>query len=267
MNYGIFTIALLAAVAPQAGFAGPSRSDSIRVEIPLKTLLSPRYGFEQKNNIDVVLYGALPNGCYTLADTVIEKAADEHTINVKQFANRETQGMCAQASSLTEQMQLVIPFTNDVSMGQLGVGTYNLNYLSEDGTLRARPLEISANITSTPDTLPYAATLAVDAPVMINAGDELKVTIRGLLNSTCTRLNDEVHVLNENDVLVLLPTVHVETGVMCAQVMIPFEKEVNLGKTPQENISENSPAVRLIHVRSMNGKALNKVVIITHNGA
>lgn len=262
MKIGISLLAALTAMSPQLVQAEATNTPtSTRLEIPVKALLAPQYGFEQKNNIDVVLYGSLPNGCYTLADTQIEKIGDGHTISVRQFANRDSSGICALNGSgdsgLPEHMRLVVPFTNDISIGQLDVGDYNFLYTLENGAVGTRPLQVAKNITSTPDTLPYAATMAAEAPIVLNVNDDLRVTISGVLNSSCTKLNEDVQVMNENDVFVLLPTVHVETGVMCAQVMIPFQKEVNLGKS--------QPGYHLVQIRSMNGKAVNKVVIITRS--
>jgi hypothetical protein len=68
-------------------------------------------------------------------------------------------------------------------------------------------------------------------------------------------VDSDVKIMRQDDVLVLLPTISVRSDVVCAQMIVPFEKEVDLGPI--------TPGIRLIHTRSMNGKAVNKVVNVT----
>lgn len=227
-------------------------TDTARVEIPVKALLTPAVGYEEKNNIEVVLYGQLPNSCYTVSENLVEKQISGNSIWVRQYAIRDFTGICADESTLPEHMKLPVPFTTEVSVGHLAAGPYRFNYNKLGEGTTSREMNVSKNVTPTGDTLPYAAVSATHSPDVVNGKDRVKVKVSGVLNSSCTRLDSHVRVVKEDDVFVLLPTVKVERGVLCMQMLIPFEKEVDLGTT--------QPGIHLIHTRSMNGKSVNKVI-------
>lgn len=232
-----------------------SSSFAETVEIEVDNLLAPVYGYEEKNNIDLVVYGSLPNVCYSLDEYKIEKDLTNHVVQVRQFANLDRTGICEHPENLPAQMQMKIPFVTEISLGRLKVGDFKIAYLKTGGLTGVRPLNISPNQAIRVDTLPYAAVSNVHVPEMINGRDEIEVKITGFLNSTCTVLEDQVQVLPQDDVLVLLPTLKTKTGVVCAEVLVPFEKVVNLGK--------RSPGHYLIHTRSMNGKSINRVIRVS----
>ena len=211
----------------------------------------PSTGFEEKNTIQVVLYGGLPNTCYTLGEATTENL-DDHTIRVRQFAIHETSGMCADESSMPEHMKMIVPFMQEVSIGHLLAGDYRFEFTKAGSGGAFRAMTVSKNVTPTVDTLPYAAVSGVQAKDVISSLDHVMVTLSGVLNSTCTTLDQNVKIMREDDVLVLLPTIKVQHGVLCAQIMVPFQKRLDLGALP--------PGIHLIHTRSMNGKAVNKVI-------
>jgi hypothetical protein len=242
---------VLAAILQGAHPAAADEGGPTRVEIPVEALLAPITGFEEKNVIQVVLYGYLPNSCYTLSDSTVERVSDS-TFEVRQFALHDTGGMCADEASMPAHARMIVPFTQEVSIGHLAAGTYRFEWSKSGDGHPVRTLVVSHNVSPTTDTLPYAAVSAAKAQDVISSLQPVVVTLSGVLNSTCTHLNKQVRVIHEDDVLVLLPTVRVDTGVMCGQVMIPFETRIDLGPLP--------PGIRLIHVRSMNGRAVNKVI-------
>jgi hypothetical protein len=79
--------------------------------------------------------------------------------------------------------------------------------------------------------------------------------LTGTLNSTCTELDDQVEVVRQDDVYVVLPVMKVKPDVVCAQVLVPFSKKVDLGRL--------APGEYLLHVRSMNGSSVNRVFTVT----
>lgn len=222
------------------------------VELGVKSLLAPQKGFDDNDNIQVVLHGALPNACYSLLGHQIEKI-DQNKIWVRQFAMKQTDGICADESSLPPHMQIEIPFTTEVSLGQLPMGEYEFQFTRPNGEWGSRFVTIAMATALSVDSLPYAAVMGANLVDVVGPTDEVEVTLGGLLNSSCTELDPDIKVEKINDVYVLLPTVKVKTGVMCLQVLIPFTTKVNLGKI-------GLPGDYLIHVRSMNGKSVNRVL-------
>ncbi|MEO5970681.1 MAG: hypothetical protein ABIQ95_12195 [Bdellovibrionia bacterium] len=231
-------------------------TDSIDVEIPIKALLTPYTGYEEKNTVEAVLYGTLPSSCYTLGSYRTEQNDSNHTITVRQFATRQITGVCADETRMPEHLKMSVPFTSEVHVGNLPAGDYKFIFNKMDGKQGLRMMNVAPNQTLTVDSLPYALISGVSAPDVVNGKDDLLVKISGVLNSSCTKLDDKVQVTSQDDVSVLLPTVSIKPGVVCAQALIPFEKQVNLGKTES--------GVHLIHARSMNGRAVNKVIQVSN---
>lgn len=229
-----------------------SPNETLKVEIPVKALLTPLHGFEEKNNVQVVLYGALPNACYSLGEAKVEADHEKRVITIRQYAIKQTDGVCAQEPTMADFMKMRVPFTSEVTIGHLAAGDYHLLFNQQGNSQGIRSLSVSPNVTPLGDTLPYAMVSSAVISDVVNGADDVVVTLTGVLNSTCTQLDQNVRVLNEGDVFVVMPTIRVEKGVMCAQALIPFEKQVNLGKTV--------PGLHLIHTRSMNGKSVNKVI-------
>jgi hypothetical protein len=226
------------------------------IEIPVETALAPPMGFDDNDNIQVVLHGRLPNSCFTLGNHSLETLGDGHTIRIHQFANHRMDGICAADSELPEYMKMTIPFTSEISVGQLASGDYQFEYQKVGGTAGFRSLNVSLAGVASVDSLPYAAVSTAMAADAVNGSDDIKVTLSGSLNSTCTELDPNVPVKKSDDVYILLPTIRVKPGVLCAQVMVPFQKKMNLGKA-------GKPGHYLIHVRSMNGRAVNHVVEVS----
>jgi hypothetical protein len=54
---------------------------------------------------------------------------------------------------------------------------------------------------------------------------------------------------------VVLPTIRKNHSIQCLPVLRPFEKRVRLGRAPH-------PGHFLVHVRSMAGKAVNRVIYV-----
>ena len=250
----ILFLSLFSLLSPLARAQTQDAPAPERVEIAVEALLAPYTGYEEKNTVQVVLYGILPNNCYTLEQSVVQKQ-DEHSFRVTQFALHDVSGACADESTLPEHLQMAIPFTQEVTIGRLAAGDYRFDYDKAGTGPDSRPLHVSTNINNGADTLPYAAVSGLHAKDVVMSIDHLVVTLSGVLNSSCTQLVPETQVMRENDVLVLLPTIRVRHGVMCAQVMIPFEKKIDLGVL--------APGIHLIQSRSMNGRAVNKVVIVS----
>lgn len=225
--------------------------DTEEVEINVESLLAPAVGFDDNDNVQVVLHGYLPNTCYTLGRYSLEYVNGGTEMKVRQFAIRKEDGVCAQGAEMPPHMQMAVPFTAEAPIGRLKVGDYKFDYQSVGGKDRTRALAVSKATTTHIDSKPYAAVTNVIAPDLADVNSEIKVTLSGVLNSTCTEI-DDVKVERQDDTFVVLPTIKVRPGVFCAQMLIPFVREVNIGRAKLGHT--------LVHVRSMNGSAVNRVV-------
>lgn len=223
------------------------------VEVSVEALLAPKRGYDDNDNIQVILHGSLPNSCYSLDKHTAEKNESTNTWTIRQFATRIRDGICAQDSTIPEHMLMTVPFTTEISLGQLPAGNYSFEFKLAGSDGGFRKIHIDEAATPTVDSLPYAAVSHALSADVLGANEEIVVTMNGVLNSTCTQLNDEVQIEKVGDVFVLLPTVTVQHELMCVQALIPFQKTVNLGRV-------NQTGHYLVHIRSMSGKSVNRVV-------
>lgn len=229
-------------------------ADSVEglVELPLERLFVPENGFDDNDRVEVAVHGVLPNGCYKLADSAARRSDDGKIFTVEQYAIKSQDGVCAPGATLPPAMAFEIPFTQVIQVGQLKAGTYHLHYGTIREGIQMRNLNIAHAPAPTPDTLPYAAVTTLVVSDIFSAGSEVKVTLTGLLNSTCTDLAKNVLVQKSKDVIVLLPTLKTNEEETCRPAQRPFAKIVDLGKLPVGQY--------LVHVRSMDGSALSHVI-------
>lgn len=248
-------MSLLATLAVFPTFAAQAREDLERIDIPVESALAPVEGYDDNDNVEVVLTGYLPDACHTLAESFVEHGADGKSIQVHQYALRKDEGVCAHGASMPPHMALMVPFTVTVPIGRLPSAEYRIEYLGQGGTSRHRRLNVAIAAVPTIDNYSYAGVTSVTAPDLVSSRQDVKVKVSGLLNSTCTALDDSIRIVKENDVYVVLPVLKIRRGVICAQTLVPFQKEVTLGRL--------APGKYLVHVRSMNGRAMNRVI---HSG-
>jgi hypothetical protein len=79
----------------------------------------------------VVVSGIFPNGCYRWKQADVNHVTDTtHEITSKAAV---TQGMC---------IQVLIPFSREIKLGHLAIGTHTLKFMSNDGTYMERQLVI-----------------------------------------------------------------------------------------------------------------------------
>ena len=226
-----------------------------RVEIPIEKVFAPEVGFDDNDRIEIVVHGQLTNSCYRLADTVVEPQADGLTYKVKQFATRIENGICGdQAAMMPPHLTVRVPFNKVVDIGTLASAKYKLQYSFAANQTAFRPLDVAVATVPTIDDFSYAAVANALVPEVVNGADDVKLTLSGVLNSSCTHL-DQIKITPEKDVIIIQPILKVDANVECTQLLIPFMKDVNLGKLASGEY--------LVHIRSMNGSAVNRVFTVS----
>lgn len=228
-----------------------SNHDRDRIELGLDRVMAPRVGYDDNDQVQVIARGYLPNQCYQLAESFVQQLDDGKSIRIAQYALRTHDGPCAEGMNLPPHLAMEVPFTTEILVGRLPAADYNIVFKNETGGEQVRALNVAVATSSQIDSLPYAAVSNAAIPEIVSSRDEVTTVLSGVLNSTCTELS-EVKVLRQEDVIVLLPTIRVKPGVVCAQMLIPFELPVKLGKLPVGKY--------LVHARSMNGRAVNRFV-------
>jgi hypothetical protein len=118
---------LIAALEANARAETPARKD---VVVAVSNVYIPD-GLSSNSNAYVVVSGIFPNGCYQW------KTANVHNADLKLHEITSiasvAQGMC---------IQVLIPFSHDVQLGQLSSGTHILRFMSGDGTFLEKQIII-----------------------------------------------------------------------------------------------------------------------------
>ncbi len=249
----IKNISMLAFVSFGLGFNAMAEVPTTqRVEVLIGNIFVPTVGYEEKNDIEVTLDGYLPNACYQLANAVVKAGATPNTFVVHQYADLRMDGVCAHPDTIPVQMRDYVPYTHNLSLGRLNVGSYKVAFNLNTGPERLSSFTVAPSSTMAVDDYPYAPVSAVNMADMVNGANNVSVNLVGTLANSCQYVQT-VKVLPEPQdyTIVVLPILGFRTGVKCAQIVLPFEYKVNLGRLGEGRY--------LLHVRSMNGQAVTRV--------
>lgn len=243
MNLSLLAVSALAVSAPilsapAFGAATPVEGVSIIKDMPEAAFAPP--GFDSNDHSQVVLSGTFTNTCFKAGPAHAEVNPLTQTVEITQKAYYLDSSWC---------LQMLVPYTTVVDVGILPPGSYDVKLIGEQKRQKVMEnLSISAAGDSAigPDEALYA--LAEE----VSLSNDI-LTIKGKIPGACTTLK-EVKVLarkkNIIEVLPLLDTANMTAP--CSEKFVEFEKEIAF-KSPWQGRT-------LIHVRSLNGRALNKVV-------
>ncbi len=209
------------------------------VNISAQALFVPN-GFDDNDEVTVILDGYLPDPCHRLTDPEVIK-------------NNDTKLVTVQAKALLfkgECPDVIVPFTQEVKVGRLEKGEYLV--LSKDGRHKER-MQVAPAQYPYPDDYMYAAVEKVT--VKNDSPHKFSATLEGRLTNSCLKLQ-KPKVIPTGKTVQVLPIMDyvkpTDPAVKCQRIEKPFSMEVE--------IPEPAKAGRyLLHVRSLNGQAVNEV--------
>jgi hypothetical protein len=194
-------------------------------------------GFDDNDETLLVLDGYLPSGCYRLTrpETAVDQEAK--TITVTPMA-RYFDVPCIEAR---------VPFHYEVRLGILAAGDYTVKVNDGNAVLR-QSLSIAESTTAGPDDYLYAP--VDDVTVRPNADTgHLEAVLQGRFTRACLDWED-VRVEDNGDTVNVLPIMHETDPNACTDAERVYKKIVPL----PDSIT---PGRHLLHVRSLNGQAVN----------
>jgi hypothetical protein len=203
----------------------------LTVEVAPQDIFLP-VGFDGNDNTQIVVAGEFPNTCYQSGKLIAEVKGNR--ISLRQEARLHTSCWCA---------PIAVPYSQTVDLGILPIG----NYTVQSAGLKAGVLTVARPRSSAPDDFFYAP---VEEVVLDAGGARPTLTLRGTYPSDCMRIR-EIKVVEKNNVVVVLPITDLREGTACAPRPVPFEETVVLERRARKT---------LVHIRSLNGQAINKVM-------
>lgn len=193
-------------------------------------------GFDDNDRVELTVEGSFSDTCHKVAYSRVEVDPEHHALRIWQFAYQYS-GICT---------QLFVPFSETVRVGVIGAGVYDIFDGVSGKWLGQLPVVRSTHAGA--DDYLYAA--VDDAFLIADAKGNKALTLCGEVTDRCTFLR-EVRVLYYRDVIVVQPIAERIEG-RCAPTRARFTKTVPL--------APELKGTYLLHVRSMNGNSINKLV-------
>ncbi|MCB0405999.1 MAG: hypothetical protein KDD51_14550 [Bdellovibrionales bacterium] len=194
-------------------------------------------GFDDTDVAQVVIKGVFPNTCYQMGPTDLWVNHRENRVEIKQLAYLY-EGNC---------LRVAVPFHQTIEVGVLPAASYQVVDTKEERSLG------KLTIARTPEggvgTDDYLYAPLQDAYISgVNRRPYL--TLRGRFSNSCLKFS-EIKIGFKNDVLIVQPIVEKKEASYCKEGNYPFTKKVRLSQKFKKEF--------LLHVRSMNGQAINKI--------
>lgn len=212
---------------------------------PVETVFVP-VGFDDNDNVEVVLYGHLYNNCVKVGPASARVSIEDKTIYVKSQSWSYYHQSC-------EGQEMYNPFTQPLQIGPLKPGTYQIKVEGRPEA-KSTPLVVRPHTNTAPDDFLYAPV----EEMSVNEDYENKTQTLTLSGEFLTQQNDcvvldrvETKVVSEN-VIIVLPIAEKKSGAACASTVGPrFKTTVTLPSFLNGRY--------LIHVRVLNGQSLNRI--------
>lgn len=191
-------------------------------------------GFDDNDNVQVVVTGTLKDTCWKVGESRFTK--QENQISLEVEGNRKG-CFC---------IPVEVPFHEVIDLGNLGSGRYDINIGSE-----IYRLSVTRSPTPSQDSRLYANVLSG-----YMTGDLL--TLKGLHPDKSFYIKEIVISKQEDGTIVVMP-IATRRPIIRDFVTVPFTQ--NLDLSPYIDVDQT----HLIHVRSMNGNAINLVERFNQN--
>lgn len=204
--------------------------------IAINTAFVPQ-GFDSNDRTQIVIEGTIGGTCYKVGPTLVDVDESTQTIYVKQLAYYYYMP-CD---------YIFTSFTSVVDIGILKSGNYKILDQKSGQTLGLLPVKSAT--TAAPDDYLYAP--VNDAQYLPK---KRQILLTGYYPNVCMHLKQVVTKMDGNHVVVVLPIAELsDASEQCPHGILPFVQTVDL---PPE-IKEKERF--LLHVRTLNGQAINKV--------
>ncbi len=212
---------------------------------PVEVAVTKAYipvGFDSNDLPQFLVTGTFPDLCYQVAAPDVRVDEKNQRITLVQKAYRTTGDHC---------WAVKVPFEQIVQLPPLADGNYEVWDGKTNSKLGTFPISRASQSGTGTDDYPYAPVSAVQLKPKMPFG--FAVVLYGVLTNDCLSVGN-IQVDLQPDVLVVKPILQMVTSPtgQCQTGHFPFRVEKSVG------ILGTHPY--LIHVRSLNGQALNQLM-------
>lgn len=236
MNLKLTALSFLAVCG--LGVANPSPNTPKTVETALTKAYIP-LGFDDNDRIQIAVAGTFKNTCYKVGPHALKVDAENKTITVQQQAYLYS-GVC---------LQMFVPYSEVIDVGIIPSGNYKV--VDANSGTKLAELPVNQGTSAGPDDFTYAP---VSDAYVFNDQETGKhvLALSGSFGDRCSDFQD-IKVNVANDVIIVQPVLERKAEISCAPEKVRFLKTVELGDSVKNG-------VYMLHVRSLNGQAINKLV-------
>lgn len=228
-------------------------SISSSTSLPIKHIFSIERGFDTTDMIEVAVQGEMPNSCYRLnkGSAYVDRVHKKILINVEGYVAKNE--VC---------LPMVTPYLEVIHLGPLPEGDYTVHSVLDPDTMGL--LQVARSATDHQDNYLYAPVDTVevlDIPMGIARDREFKQTLslKGTyphMFTGCMRVTDVKAYKTTNNVLVVLPISSIYNKEDCNPNDVDNYNRFHVTK----NLPEALSGTALVHVRTLDGRALNKLM-------
>ncbi|WP_141735580.1 hypothetical protein [Oligoflexus tunisiensis] len=221
--------------------------DPVEVPAEIEKIFIP-YGFDDNDNVEVVLHGNFPNTCYQIGRAEAKVDVQARTVTVSATSYQYPGTFCIQS---------ITPFIQTVKLGVVPEGNYQVIYAKNE-QVRAS-LDVTRRKTESADDFLYAT--VENAAIDVNpASGKQALKLQGhfpYFFIGCMVLKEVRIVKNPTDVLVVQPVAEIVTDeAVCATQPDDRAFEYTSG------LPEPFQGEGLLHVRTLHGNSLNRYINI-----
>lgn len=248
----IVTFSLLFGGLSQLGFSTTDKNRSKTIFLPVDKIFSVEHGFDTTDTIEIAIKGFMPDSCHTLGQgsARVDEVNKKIYINIKGYVKQNE--MCWMA---------VTPYLEIIQLGQLSEGNYEVHSVKSPAVVGK--LHINKSATDRRDDHLYAPVDTVELSASKSEHTSLvpfqELTLKGTypyMLKGCMRVVNVKTYKTKNDVLVVLPISKVLEGDACTAHDVDEHNRFNISQKIHSTIEK----IGLLHVRTLNGRALNKLV-------
>ncbi len=219
-------------------------------EIRIHSVYFPVQGYDDNDNVQIMIGGVTPDPCYTLGPIQVDRDDVKKVITLHQMAWRRNGGLC-EPGDLFEESE----FNKEIMLGRLPAGDYKISYGDGVTMKNSRPMHVDHVTVDHIDNFNYARVQDLRLPRVALESQRIEIVVGGIFSAPCNELKRPLQPQRVGgDTFVILP-VEVRPAVMCKSSSIKeFQETFDLGFLPAGEY--------LIHVRSKNGGVVQEVLTV-----
>jgi hypothetical protein len=214
------------------------------IAAPVERVFVP-LGFDNNDNVEVVIHGHFTNTCFKVGPTNAVIDAQAKTVTIQAQAYEYSGVVCAQVQ---------IPFITNVNLGVMKEGEYSVSVVGLPD-LVIDPLTIGVATTANPDDFIYAPVEQASLQKNAQGLDILKIEgVYPFMFTGCMNIKEVKVSLAPGQVIVVQPIADILEDRFCSP---QDSKKFTIERTLDFPITFSE---YLIHVRTLSGSSVNRFV-------